>query len=384
MPKPVAALVAAVALAALASPVAPARAHQLAPGMKLEDPAECAACHRAIHDEWAGSMHAKSSKFGDPVHGAVHDANMRAVAAAGKRPNYFCASCHAPTADDLAKLLTGEATPDPANPTHVRGVTCSFCHKAAAVVDGERFKTYVLTEGLKGRSASGRAPHGVTASAFASSSQLCMGCHARMLNARGAVICSADQEGLSDCLTCHMARAPGAPADGSARTTHAFHGMHGAHDPAVLRQGATLALSAGGGRLQVVVKNPNPHFFPAANPLRVAFVKVEVFGRDGVRLFTNFEKEPSEDPQALFQKVFRDGDRVGVPTWEADGVARDTRLRQHEERTLAYPLPAGAARATARLSYRFVPAPALEKFGIKPDGTVERPHLVAEAALALE
>jgi len=47
-------------------------------------------------------------------------------------------------------------------------------------------------------------------------------------------------------------------------------------------------------------------------------------------------------------------------------------------------LPEGAARATAKLFYRFVPAPAIEKFGIKPNGTVEKPQLVGEAELEIK
>ena len=79
-------------------------------------------------------------------------------------------------------------------------------------------------------------------------------------------------------------------------------------------------------------------------------------------------------------KVFRAGVKVGVPSWDADGVADDTRLRQNEERSLTYVLPEGAARATAKLYYRFVPAPAIEKLGIVPDGTVEKPQLVSESS----
>ena len=83
-------------------------------------------------------------------------------------------------------------------------------------------------------------------------------------------------------------------------------------------------------------------------------------------------------------KVFKAGDKVGVASWDADGVAKDTRLTQNEERDLTYSLPEGAARATAKLYYRFVPAPAIEKFGIKPDGTVEKPQLVDEAELEIK
>jgi len=360
-----------------------AHAHQLPENFKgFEDPEYCGGCHKAIYDEWNSSMHARSYYAGDAVHSAVYDAFAKAMTAAGKPAPYFCASCHMPTADNMAKLSSGEAGPNPANPTNVRGVTCSFCHKADGLIEGERLYSYRITDGIKGRGGAG-APHEVVASDFASSYKLCMGCHGKMVNGKGGVICNAAQEGLSDCLKCHMAETDGAPATGSAGKTHAFHGMFGAHDPVTLGRGATVSLGSEMGRLLVSVKNPNPHFFPSTNPMRVAYVKVEVFDAKGEILFTNFKDDPSEDPQALLVKVFKSGDKVGVPTWEADGVAKDTRLRENEERLLTYKLPEGAARATAKLYYRFAAPMAVTKFGIPPDGTVEMAHLVSEGELAI-
>ena len=181
-----------------------ASAHQIGAGVKFEDPAYCGGCHKAIYNEWAGSMHARSSRSGDPVHAAVHDAFTKAMTAEGKPATYFCATCHAPTADNMAKLMKGEAAYDPANPTNARGVTCSFCHTVDGVVEGERFNTYNITSGIKGKADTGKSPHGVIASDFASSYLMCMGCHGKMVNAKGGVVCSADQEGYSDCLACHM------------------------------------------------------------------------------------------------------------------------------------------------------------------------------------
>jgi nitrate reductase cytochrome c-type subunit len=361
--------------------VTAASAHKIQAGVKFEDPAQCGECHKAIYEEWMGSMHAKSSKSGDPVHAAVHDAFSKAMVAAGKPVTYFCATCHAPTADNMALLMKGEVMPDPENPSNTRSVTCSFCHKVDGVVEGERFNTYNITSGIKGKVSTGNSPHGVIASEVASSYLMCMGCHGKMINAKGGVICSADEEGYSDCLKCHMTQADGAPAPGSAKATHAFHGIYGGHDPEMLKKGATITLGSELGRLLVMVHNPNPHFFPSTNPMRVAFVKVEIFDENGGLLFTNFTKDASEDPQALFMKVFKAGDKVGVASWDADGVAKDTRLHQNEERALTYVLPEEAAKATAKLYYRFVPAPAIEKFGIKPDGTVEKAQLVDEASL---
>lgn len=362
----------------------PALAHQLPEKFSgFEDPAICEGCHKAIYDEWAGSMHAKSSKFGDPLHAAVYDTFSKAMKAAGGQPGpYFCATCHTPTADNMKSLMAGEAFPAQTDKTNVNGVTCSFCHKVEGLVEGQRFHTYRVTDTLKGSGI--HAPHPLEKSDFTTSFKMCMGCHGKMVNAKGGVVCSADEEGYSDCLVCHMPQADGAPAVGSARTKHAFHGIFGGHDPGMLKSGATVTLGTEMGRLLVFLKNPTPHSFPSTNPMRVAYVKVEVFDGTGKLLFTNFTDNPAEDKSALLARVFKAGDKAGVPSWEATGVASDTRLKANEERGLTFKLPAGAARATAKLYYRFVPAAAIEKFGIVPDGVVDKPQLVSEAELAIK
>ena len=362
-----------------------AYSHQLPKDFSgFEDPAACRDCHKAIYDEWAGSMHAKSSKLADPVHAAVHDAFMAAMKESGKNPSYFCAVCHTPTADNMDALMKGAAMPDPANVTNARGTTCSFCHKADGLVEGDKFNTYRFTDVIKWKETPSNAPHKVEPSSFASTSLVCMGCHGKMVNAKGGVICSMDEEGSSDCLACHMPLAEGQAADGSARPDHASHAFPASHDPAVLKSGAIVEAGAELGRLVVILKNPNPHFFPSTNPLRVAYLKVEVFGKDGKLLFANFDKDPSEDPGAMLMRVFKAGDKVGVPSWEADGVAKDTRLKANEQRAITYKLPDGAARATAKLYYRYVPGPAMKKFNIKPDGVVEVPQLVSETMVEIK
>lgn len=83
-------------------------------------------------------------------------------------------------------------------------------------------------------------------------------------------------------------------------------------------------------------------------------------------------------------KVFRAGDKTGVPPWEADGVARDTRLAPGEKRIISYDLPPGAARASVRLFYRFASGEAIDKFKIPRDGVVDMPRAVAESSLDIK
>ncbi|MBI5191243.1 MAG: hypothetical protein HZA22_11310 [Nitrospirae bacterium] len=373
-----AALSAAAALVILSATVS--HAHQLPEGFSgFEDPSVCGKCHEEIYNEWSSSMHAKSSRQGDPVHAAVHGAYTSAIKAQGGKADYHCANCHAPAAANLEALTKGDAAPDDADPSAAGGVTCSFCHKVDGLVEGEEFHTYRVTDTIKGSADNPDAAHEVELSEFASSYKMCLGCHGKKVNSKGGVTCSMEEEGISDCLTCHMPQV----GDASGKPSHAFHGMHGGHNPEMLKRGAAVSLGAEVGRLVVSLKNTNPHFFPSTNPMRVAYVKVEVFGADGALLFTNFDKDPSADPKAMMMRVFKAGDKLGVASWDADGVARDTRLAAGEDRLITYELPAGAARATAKLFYRLVPGPAIEKFRIPKDGVVDVPHLVSEAEIKL-
>jgi len=361
-----------------------ANAHELPNGFTgFDRPSKCKGCHQTIYDEWEGSMHARSSKFSDPVHDALHEAFAGAMEDKGKWANYHCANCHTPTADDMEGLMSGETSPDPSNPTNTDGVTCAFCHMVASVAEGKNFNRYRVTEGIKGGTKGSTAPHGVTYSEFNSSYKMCLGCHGKKVGGKGGVICSMEEEGVTDCLVCHMEKTDGPPASGSKKKKHAFHGIHGAHDPDMLKKGASVSLSMKDGSLMVKLDNPNTHYFPSTNPLRMAFLKVVALGDDGKTVFENFSESPMEDPNAVLIKVFKAGNKTGVPSWEAEGVAKDTRLKPGESREIEYALPDGAETVKAVLYYRFAPPKAIEKFNLPKDGVVDVPHLVDEAELEL-
>ncbi len=345
------------------------------------DPAGCGSCHETIFTEWKGSMHANSTKFADPVHSAVHDAFSAAMEADGGKANYHCANCHTPTADNMSALMKGEAAPNPEDRTNVQGVTCSFCHMSDEVLEGGKFNSYLVTEGIKGASGASGAPHGAVKWSFGHAYEMCLGCHGKKISGKGGVVCSMAEEGIADCIPCHMPETTGGPAGTSQKDTHAFHGMHGGHQEDMIRKGAKLALSASDGMLTVTLTNPNPHYFPSTNPLRVAYVRVEVHNETGAVIFSNFTEDPAEDPDAVLMKVFGAGEKTGVPSWEAESVARDTRLKPGEDRALTYRLPEGAKSVSAKLFYRLVPPKAMKKFNIQPDGFVEKAHLVSEAEL---
>lgn len=99
------------------------------------DPHACANCHRAIHEEWAGSAHARSARNprvlslinGEDVAGVKHDTwNLKKEHPLGAG---VCSRCHAPTYRSLdldydLEKVSGVAA---------SGVHCDLCHKVTDV-----------------------------------------------------------------------------------------------------------------------------------------------------------------------------------------------------------------------------------------------------------
>jgi hypothetical protein len=96
---------------------------------ELMRPEACQSCHPDHYRQWAGSMHAYAGL--DPVFLAM---NARGQRETNGELGDFCVQCHAPMA-----LRTG-ATSDGLNladvESHLKGVTCYFCHQVNQI-EGE-------------------------------------------------------------------------------------------------------------------------------------------------------------------------------------------------------------------------------------------------------
>ncbi|WP_420208927.1 multiheme c-type cytochrome [Candidatus Electronema sp. JC] len=372
---------------------AAAQAHQMPEGAApLEKSEQCAACHPEIYKEWQESYHAKSSVHEDSAHKAVHQAFSKFLTDQGKKPNYHCANCHAPMSDNLKELMSGEAEPDSGNWTQTDGVGCAFCHRIEAVSKGKSFDQYQLNKDgayHTSRLASGKAPHPAGQSPLFADGKACMGCHSQYVNPHEVPVCAMTEEGTGNCVTCHMPQADGPPAVGSAAKTHISHRMPGGHDLDMLQKAAALDVrieTAGKERSVVVeVKNTTEHTFPSTNPMRMAFVKVRAKDKGGAVIWENFKEDPlKEDKQAVFFRAFRAGERVGVPTWEAESLAFDTRLKTGETRRLSYPIYSPEiSEVEAEVIYLLFPPKALDGFNIPKDGVNDKRYSVAKKTVTL-
>lgn len=93
---------------------------------ELLKPASCEGCHPDQHAEWAASVHANAAD--DPVFRALNTLGQRETAGA---LGDFCVRCHAPLAVELGETTDGLNLDT--LPSHLRGVTCVFCHQVSAV-----------------------------------------------------------------------------------------------------------------------------------------------------------------------------------------------------------------------------------------------------------
>lgn len=376
----------------LLSFLAAAQAHELPEGaVPLAKSEQCASCHPTIYKEWQESFHAKSSALVDPAHGAVHQSFLKAMKKKGKKGNYHCANCHTPMADNIKELMDGTAELDRQNWTHTEGTGCTFCHRIESIVEKEHFNQYRLNKDgafHTSRSAKEELPHAMGQSDLFAQGRVCMGCHSHKLNGEKVPVCLMKDEARGDCLECHMPEVEGRATVGAEGTSHRSHSMPGGHDIEMLQKAASLdaeIMTQGKERtLLVTVKNMIQHTFPSTNPMRIAFVKAVGRDKDGNKVWKNFTESPLEDKQALFFKAFKAGEKKGVPSWDADGVAFDTRLKAGETRKMTYPLDDPAiSQITVMLIYRLFPPKAIKNFGIPEDGVNEKAYKVAEKSLKL-
>jgi len=87
---------------------------------------DCRACHTAIYDSWADSMHAHALTSPLTIAQTNLDAHISLQNATAPDPKYICVNCHAPTGSALAPndtlpLAGGEVT------NH--GISCTSCHQ---------------------------------------------------------------------------------------------------------------------------------------------------------------------------------------------------------------------------------------------------------------
>jgi hypothetical protein len=308
--------------------------------MDYLDNHSCKECHEKIYEEYQSSMHAKGY-FTDELHRKIADK------VSDKR--YGCATCHMPMADNLDKLLSGDARPDKSNKTHTDAVSCYFCHTIAYVKKAHRFNI-----NTKARQAAGYKPtfygrlHNPDDSDKHSSvknpiyaKNACLGCHSHKLNDNNVTIFRAMTKGQDSvkCIECHMPEVEGGveKMDKRTRGRHASHHFAGIRDAAMRAKSVDLNATHEGEILKIRIKNKMGHPL-IIQPARVKYLRIHV-SRDGKVLWSNYHTHPSEDAQGYFAYSFlHKGAKVLIPA-TATAHERVNNLQADEERILEYKVP---------------------------------------------
>ncbi len=359
--------------------------------MKLSK--NCKTCHKVIYNEWIESMHANSSFTKDKLHNAMKIAFEHSVPE-GETAGYFCAHCHTPMIDNMMEVIGGKVIADANDPKIQEGIGCHFCHSIESVHDGMPSKYYQLSADGSvqgpGRSTMKTPIHDMKVNPLFETAEICSGCHGYLKNDKGVSICSLKEEewdGVTNCQDCHMQDVDGKPSSMSKRTTHKSHKMAGGHSPDMLNNAGSVMISSSRSddaiNIVVSVTNQTAHKLPSTMPLRMAVLKVTAKDKTGDIVWENFTQNPmAEDKEAVFIKVFGAGDKMGVPTWEADKIVMDTRIPAWSTITRNYEIPIdGVHSVDAALLYFVIPPDAIKMFHLEPDGYLEVPHVISMASV---
>jgi len=222
---------------------------------------------------------------------------------------------------------------------------------------------------------------------------VCMGCHDRRDNFKGAPLCVTGDEynqvsSFVACQSCHMPKVKHMTKDGKIIEL-ADHSMAGGHSEAMVSEAMVMSMKAekSGDNIKATVSLHNriPHAFPTGAPFRNFYLKVTAYDEAGKPLWQNFEKHPmEEDPKSMFVKVL--GDETGKPAAppQATQVLKDTRLQPNERREVEYDIPAaGVKLVRAEALYNLLLPPFVKMLGdaLTPDLKAPKAAGMAEVSL---
>jgi hypothetical protein len=338
----------------------------------------CGQCHKAIYDQWQGSIHAQSTALRDPIHGAFYKKLMGDPTQEGltqpKTGKYpVCLQCHAPNAARDGKTKLDSL------PAYTEGVNCVVCHTMQAykgVMAPEGGKPLRLgvqayefaDEALQGPNGAyhGTEPavspgagntepvsnafsHGEANQGVFKSSNACLGCHDQRNNTHGIPVCMTGPEVTNSgntitCQSCHM------PVNNG----FADHTMGGGHVKSMVERGVAVQVNGEqttqGIQVTVTLHNPLPHNFPTGAPFRNIYLKLTALDASGQTAWQNYQTSPfaENDPGVLMLKL-GDADGKPVPPPQATRILSDTRLKPNESRILSYAIPTETAAKVVRI-----------------------------------
>ena len=261
----------------------------------------CGRCHDEVYTEWAGSLH----------HRAWTNNNVRR--ATSNFEQIGCRPCHSP----MPSLTDNPSEAPEYRPfNQADGVHCLSCHG----VDGGRVATTNETP-------TENAPCRPVFDQRLDRADSCMPCHQPTHQAFDEYNTSKAKEDGKRCADCHMPEV--VRRNGALGRSH---GSHGGLSPTFVRKALDWQAETRGGEVRVSLRNRCGHKFPGEIPSRSCVIRVEFRG-----------DHHTSTKATTLRRPFKKEDRA------------DNRLAPDETRTLVYPLPAGANRASVQVLFKPYP-----------------------------
>lgn len=321
----------------------------------------CAGCHKAIHEAWQDSIHARS--FTNPVFSAAL-AEVRAKT--GQEATRPCLACHAPTT-----LVTKDL--EAKDPLTREGITCSFCHSIKSAASEWSPTAFSLDPGqtMRGPFQFASSPgHATLYSPLHRTALLCAACH-QFKSDHGIAVLNTYEEWRSgpwpaqgvQCQDCHMALVRGSTADSiprpalpSAQDTRLInlHRLVGGSSLGQLRRALTARVretSRREGSIRAVVEVSNDaagHKAPTGLPSRSIVLRIEAT-REGKRFHTEERVYGRDVFDGAGKRLVSDADAFT----SAARAGNDSRIGPGQKRTeiFTFAAPPGQAKLVIGLDY---------------------------------
>jgi hypothetical protein len=168
-----------------------------------------------------------------------------------------------------------------------------------------------------------------------------MGCHSHKENGHEFQVCNTldEHEKGSDCIGCHMPKAPGGNEkfNKRGRDEYATHKFLGIHSEEMVKKAVELKLSYEKKSVTLEIVNKMGHAI-ITHPMRLKFAKTTI-RRKGKVIWSNFEKSPLEDKEATFIIVFKDAKDQPAMPHDAIGYKLNQNLNAMRSKTVTYTVP---------------------------------------------
>ncbi len=315
-----------------------------APGWELPRPASaelCGDCHRAIHEGWKRSAHARAM-----TSRLFQDALKMAESDVGPSVRRICFACHSPMSLKLGDLELRQKV-------SWEGVSCDYCHSVNAVrKQGANFVAvvnYTDTKSGPSRDAVSTA-HRTTYSEVHRNSEICAPCHQYrnklgldVLTTYGEWLESSAAKSGRQCQNCHMYQVRGKVVDPRVKRVKAteinLHEMPGAHSLAQLNKAVRAWLDVEREDDQLIVKlrianRTGAHFVPTGSPLRQLIVELKVNPYEGETRFETIRYR-----RVVADRQGNEIRREHIVFLRGARVLSDTRLAPSETRTETFRFP---------------------------------------------